>query len=79
MSKVCEELKNSDVPSRTKSSDEFGVKLFFAVKPMLSERLDVTDVHQLSANVTYHVEDKFDGERFQVNGSKNKLKTHKHT
>ncbi|XP_050344738.1 DNA ligase 4-like isoform X1 [Nymphalis io] len=63
---VCENLKDSDINSGTESSDEAVVKLFFAVKPMLSERLDVTNIHQLPMNVTYHIEDKFDGERFQM-------------
>ncbi|XP_046978347.1 DNA ligase 4 isoform X2 [Vanessa cardui] len=63
---VCENLKGSDIISGTESSDEAAVKLFFAVKPMLSERLDVTNIHQLPTGITYHIEDKFDGERFQM-------------
>ncbi|XP_047528134.1 DNA ligase 4-like isoform X2 [Vanessa atalanta] len=63
---VCEKLKTSNVLSGTESSDEAVVKLFFAVKPMLSQRLDVTNIHQLPPSITNHIEDKFDGERFQM-------------
>ncbi|XP_050681911.1 DNA ligase 4-like isoform X1 [Leptidea sinapis] len=61
LSKVCEDLEDGDTRPL-----ELGVKVFFAVSPMLSERLDVTRIAQLSPNNTYHIEDKFDGERFQM-------------
>ncbi|XP_063549082.1 DNA ligase 4 [Cydia strobilella] len=44
---------------------ELGVQVFFAVSPMLSERLDVTRVLRLPP-AAYIVEEKFDGERFQI-------------
>ncbi|XP_063616247.1 DNA ligase 4-like [Cydia splendana] len=44
---------------------ELGVQVFCAVSPMLSERLDVTRVLRLPP-ASYIVEDKFDGERFQI-------------
>ncbi|XP_031768990.2 DNA ligase 4-like isoform X1 [Galleria mellonella] len=60
--KVCEELDDGN--SRPL---ELGVQLFCAVSPMLSERLNITQVSQrLSSERKYHVENKFDGERFQM-------------
>ncbi|CAH0727516.1 unnamed protein product, partial [Brenthis ino] len=59
--KVCEELEDGD----TRPS-ELGVQLFYAVRPMLSERLDITQIQKLPTSNTYIVEDKFDGERFQM-------------
>ncbi|XP_028034475.1 DNA ligase 4-like isoform X2 [Bombyx mandarina] len=62
LSKVCKELEEDE--SRP---TELGLQLNYAVTPMLSERLDVTDVPQyLSPDKTYHIEKKFDGERFQM-------------
>nr|XP_034831342.1 DNA ligase 4-like [Maniola hyperantus] len=63
--KVCEDLEDGDTRPL-----ELGVQLFFAVRPMLSERMDVTHIH-LSPNKTYLVEDKFDGERFQMHMENN--------
>ncbi|XP_059051045.1 DNA ligase 4-like isoform X1 [Achroia grisella] len=60
--KVCEEFDDGN--SRPL---ELGVQLFCAVSPMLSERLNVTQVAQrLSPEKKYHIENKFDGERFQM-------------
>ncbi|CAK1540220.1 unnamed protein product [Leptosia nina] len=62
LNKVCEDLGEGDT-----RPIELGVQVFFAVSPMLSERLDITRIAQLlSNNKTYQVEDKFDGERFQM-------------
>ncbi|XP_063357900.1 DNA ligase 4 [Cydia amplana] len=58
--KTCSELE----PGSTRPL-ELGVQVFCAVSPMLSERLDVTRVLQLPP-ADYIVEDKFDGERFQI-------------
>lgn len=58
---MCEELEDGD----TRPS-ELGVNLFYAVRPMLSERLDITHIHVLDKTKTYCMEEKFDGERFQV-------------
>ncbi|XP_041974835.1 DNA ligase 4 [Aricia agestis] len=59
--KVCEEFEDGDIRPL-----ELGVQIGYAICPMLSERMDVTDVHQLSPDKAYQVEDKFDGERFQM-------------
>ncbi|XP_045490979.1 DNA ligase 4-like isoform X2 [Colias croceus] len=61
LSKVCEDLADGDT-----RPIELGVKVFYAVSPMLSERLDITRISQLSSDKTYQIEDKFDGERFQI-------------
>ncbi|XP_038207910.1 DNA ligase 4-like isoform X1 [Zerene cesonia] len=61
LSKVCEDLSDGDT-----RPIELGVKVFYAVSPMLSERLDITRISQLSSDKTYQIEDKFDGERFQI-------------
>ncbi|XP_022821791.1 DNA ligase 4-like isoform X1 [Spodoptera litura] len=62
LSKVCEELGEGD--SRPL---ELGIEMFHAISPMLSERLDVKNIaKQLSSNKTYQIENKFDGERFQI-------------
>ncbi|XP_053614941.1 DNA ligase 4 [Plodia interpunctella] len=46
---------------------EMGVQIFYPVCPMRCERLDVTETNlHLSADKTYIVENKFDGERFQI-------------
>lgn len=58
---MCEELDDGDTRPL-----ELGVQLFSAISPMLSERLDVMDVGKLAPDKTYHIETKFDGERFQV-------------
>ncbi|XP_052739139.1 DNA ligase 4 isoform X1 [Bicyclus anynana] len=63
--KVCDELEDGDARPL-----ELGVQLFFAVRPMLSERMDVTHIH-LAPNKANHVEDKFDGERFQMHMDNN--------
>ncbi|CAH2231646.1 DNA ligase 4-like isoform X1 [Pararge aegeria] len=63
--KVCEELDDGDTRPL-----ELGVQLFYAVRPMLSERMDVTHIHLAPTNM-YHVEDKFDGERFQMHMDNN--------
>ncbi|XP_032528807.2 DNA ligase 4 [Danaus plexippus] len=64
--KVCEELEDGD----TRPS-ELGVNLFYAVRPMLSERLDITHIHVLDKTKTYCMEEKFDGERFQMHMDNN--------
>ncbi|XP_028161495.1 DNA ligase 4-like [Ostrinia furnacalis] len=63
ISKVCEELEDGDIRPL-----EMGVKMFYAISPMLSERLDVTEIHRqlFFDGTTYIVENKFDGERFQI-------------
>ncbi|XP_035443285.2 DNA ligase 4 [Spodoptera frugiperda] len=62
LSKVCEELGEGD--SRPL---ELGIELYHAISPMLSERLDVKNIaKQLSSDKTYQIENKFDGERFQI-------------
>ncbi|CAG9795060.1 unnamed protein product [Diatraea saccharalis] len=62
LSKVCDELEDGDTRPL-----ELGIKVFYAISPMLSERLDVTQLEQhISFDKTYIVENKFDGERFQV-------------
>ncbi|XP_047525298.1 DNA ligase 4 isoform X3 [Pieris napi] len=62
LNKVCEDLGDGDT-----RPIELGVQVFFAVCPMLSERLNVTRIAQLLASdKIYQVEDKFDGERFQM-------------
>ncbi|CAH0695405.1 unnamed protein product [Spodoptera exigua] len=62
LSKVCEELGEGD--SRPL---ELGIEMFHAISPMLSERLDVKNIaKQLSPDKTYQIENKFDGERFQI-------------
>ncbi|CAH4031343.1 unnamed protein product [Pieris brassicae] len=62
LNKVCEDLGDGDT-----RPIELGVQVFFAVSPMLSERLDVTRIAQLLASdKLYQVENKFDGERFQM-------------
>ncbi|XP_026319708.1 DNA ligase 4-like isoform X1 [Hyposmocoma kahamanoa] len=61
LAKVCEELQDGDTRPL-----ELGVKLFFAISPMLSERLNVQHVSSLPQGRTYQIEMKFDGERFQV-------------
>lgn len=59
---LCEEIDDDEARSKS-----LGIQMYLAVNPMLSERLNVKDVaKQLSANKTYQIEDKFDGERFQV-------------
>lgn len=60
---MCEELEDGDTRPL-----EMGIKLFYALSPMLSERMDVTDVERLLSfdKSSYIVENKFDGERFQV-------------
>ncbi|XP_061708310.1 DNA ligase 4-like [Cydia pomonella] len=58
--KTCSELEPG-----TARPLELGVQVFCAVSPMLSERLDVTRVLRLPP-AAYIVEDKFDGERFQI-------------
>ncbi|XP_013197166.2 DNA ligase 4 isoform X1 [Amyelois transitella] len=46
---------------------EMGVQLFCPVCPMRCERLDVTEANIiLSVDKTYFIENKFDGERFQI-------------
>ncbi|KAM3967874.1 LOW QUALITY PROTEIN: uncharacterized protein ACR2FA_011420 [Aphomia sociella] len=62
LSKLCEEFDYGN--SRPL---ELGVQLFCPVNPMLSERLEITKVSvQLSSDKKYYVENKFDGERFQI-------------
>ncbi|CAH0693354.1 unnamed protein product [Chilo suppressalis] len=62
LSKVCDELEDGDTRPL-----ELGIQVFYAVSPMLSERLDVTQLAQhISFDNTYIVENKFDGERFQI-------------
>ncbi|XP_026739179.1 DNA ligase 4-like isoform X1 [Trichoplusia ni] len=62
LSKLCEEIDDDEARSKS-----LGIQMYLAVNPMLSERLNVRDVaKQLSANKTYQIEDKFDGERFQI-------------
>ncbi|KAJ2948083.1 hypothetical protein O0L34_g9881 [Tuta absoluta] len=61
LAKVCEELEDGDTRPL-----ELGVRLFYAVSPMLSERLDVTRLVDLPTNRVYQIELKFDGERFQM-------------
>ncbi|KAJ8736143.1 hypothetical protein PYW08_006799 [Mythimna loreyi] len=62
LSKVCEELGDGDARPL-----ELGIQMFLAISPMLSERLDVKNIaKQLSIDKTYQIEDKFDGERFQM-------------
>lgn len=59
---MCEELGDGDARPL-----ELGIQMFFAISPMLSERLDVKHIgRQLSIDKTYQIENKFDGERFQV-------------
>lgn len=63
---MCEELEDGDTRPL-----ELGIKMFCAISPMLSERLDVTEIERQLRfeNKTYIVENKFDGERFQVSSS----------
>ncbi|KAL4716641.1 hypothetical protein ACJJTC_008276 [Scirpophaga incertulas] len=62
LSKVCLDLEEGETRPL-----ELGIKVFYAVSPMLSERLDVTQVcQQLCPEKVYIVENKFDGERFQI-------------
>ncbi|XP_072942121.1 DNA ligase 4 [Epargyreus clarus] len=61
LNKVCDEFADGD--SRP---SELGIQLFYAVSPMLSERLNITQVTKILENKTYVIEDKFDGERFQM-------------
>uniref|UniRef100_A0A2A4K475 DNA ligase 4 n=1 Tax=Heliothis virescens TaxID=7102 RepID=A0A2A4K475_HELVI len=62
LSKVCEELGDGDARPL-----ELGIQMFLAISPMLSERLDVKQTsRQLSSDKTYQIENKFDGERFQM-------------
>ncbi|CAG9136788.1 unnamed protein product [Plutella xylostella] len=62
LAKLCEELdEGSSRPL------EQGVRLFTHVCPMSSERLDITRIEAtLRQDRTYHMEEKFDGERFQI-------------
>ncbi|XP_048489181.1 DNA ligase 4 [Plutella xylostella] len=62
LAKLCEELdEGSSRPL------EQGVRLFTHVCPMSSERLDITRIEAtLRPDRTYHMEEKFDGERFQI-------------
>lgn len=61
LSKVCEELGEGDARPL-----ELGIQMFSAVSPMLSERLDVKHIGKLAADAQYVIENKFDGERFQI-------------
>ncbi|XP_014279240.1 DNA ligase 4 [Halyomorpha halys] len=63
---VCSKLKDRNVRYH-----ELDIELFRAFKPMLCERVDI---HNLSLNSMYFVENKFDGERFQLHYKDRKFK-----
>ncbi|CAH1392247.1 unnamed protein product [Nezara viridula] len=63
---VCSKLKDRNVRYH-----ELDIELFRAFRPMLCER---GDIHKLSLNSMFYVENKFDGERFQLHYKDRKFK-----
>ncbi|CAH2050732.1 unnamed protein product, partial [Iphiclides podalirius] len=61
LKKVC---KNFD--SGNTRPSEMGVSIFSAISPMLLQPLFITKLSDLSTAKSYVVEEKFDGERFQI-------------
>ncbi|KAJ0182354.1 hypothetical protein K1T71_001723 [Dendrolimus kikuchii] len=67
LSKVCEELSDGN--------NRQTIEIFYPISPMFSARLNVTEINQcLSSDKTYHIETKFDGERFQMHMENGKFK-----
>ncbi|CAG4977768.1 unnamed protein product [Parnassius apollo] len=66
LSKVCANFDGGN----TRPS-EIGVEIFYAVSPMLLEQLKITKLSDLPPTKTYMIEEKFDGERFQIHMENN--------
>lgn len=69
LKKVCETLTSPDIKLH-----EIEIKVFDAFRPMLSKRIDSTTFRKcIKENQTYYVENKFDGERFQLHMQTNEF------